>query len=278
MKKSITTLALVTTLVAGAAQAATSSSTAKSSAVAPRLLDRVSMSLTNVLYGPSVKEPLAAHQRDKADGSQKGDAVYIENVLGTSYKLTDKVAVGATVVYNFTPVGIDSSGNNELAAAYLKASNKSLISRGAYNLSGEARLYAPVSNTLIDSGYRTSVRLIQSQSLALGKSPFSLSLTTFEQAYLQAPSDGKKMLRFYVSPAVEAQLNKSLTAQLYYEADYSSKKGALSKITSDYLLSSGVSWDVTSRINLNPYLSVRPNDDFGLNTTTYNIAATWKLL
>src|SRR5690349_12000904 len=82
----LTILAITTS----SAMAADSASSASAEEVAPRLLDKLTASYTNVFYGPSISDPTSGQQPD-AWSQNTGGSLDTKNYLSLGYKFSPSV-------------------------------------------------------------------------------------------------------------------------------------------------------------------------------------------
>ncbi len=296
MKKSrgvlfgFTILALVASSVNTAKAEATPASTANTQAVAPRLLDKVSVSYANVFIGPALTDSSSGLQPNVDTGLADPSApLKLKNYLSTSYKLTDNTSASFTLYWINQARGLGMTLNDP----YFKVGNSKLLSLGNFNLTADVRLAVPVSQRSRDTGLLTYVMSKQVSSYEIPNSRFSLSLTTYAITNLYKDAinrnaqddDGNtvskpfKAFEFYAGTSVDYKILPTLSAGLFYEMAAHHPYGNVDSMNNDGTdLEPNVSWDITPAINLNPYLDIKTGNRIALDTTQIGFLFSWKLL
>jgi hypothetical protein len=297
MKKSITTLALATTLLAAGSAFADATPTNTSSTKAKNgILDRISASYTNVFYGPSVGTWDMKHMPDYTTGDAvMGQPLMSKNYLSLGYKVNNNLSLSGTFyTYSYyadslSPAGVVTRhAGVRLADSYVKATIPKAYHQGNFNLAVQALITAPLSDNSKATSRITFAAAKQLFSYEVPKSKMTLSLETYEEAHLYsnrhkaASVNGTYDLDFYTGPTVAYQLSPTVSVSALYEFETHRKVGAHGMdFDTNYMdIEPGVSWDITPRINLNPFLNLpvyTEGQTTNLNLKTTQICAVLAL-
>lgn len=282
LKKSSAILALATSLIAGSALADTDhTSTLSAKTVAPKLIDKLTISYLNVFYGPSIAEPIARVQPDSTTGAlDPSSPLLMKNYLSVGYKINDRLTLSPTAYWLWEPV---EPHTFTIRDPYVRLSNSKFLSSGKLNVAADVRLAAPVSEASRDVNRITTIASKQIATYELGK--VTAGVVTYGAFHLQTKSltsagKGAKNLEFYAGPNVEYKLLPTLSATLLYEVGMSHLQGAsLGSFNNDGTdLEPGLSWDITPSINFSPFLDFKTGQRVAADTTTLGAVLTWKLL
>jgi hypothetical protein len=268
----VSSAALAATTTAPAPAGSQTTATAESVAPAPKLIDSITASISGTFLGPSLAAMTG--NDDNVGASQTSDLngdvdkpINFEGAIAVGYKLTPSTKVSANMTFIAYPVRGEGV---ELLNPYLAISQSNMIKSGNYKLDGSMRVYAPTSEPSRLASQITAVRLIQSQGYSVGR--WSLVMDTFIQGSFFGEDIQKKdaatgliveqnaaaQLAAYVAPSLSYQITPTLAAVVYYEAV------ARHYANSDLIdwkpfgtnLNPGVSWDITPKVNFNPFLQL----------------------
>lgn len=276
----VATLALTTGLNAQADTtpantAATTTSTAE--AVAPSIREKLSLSYSNVFYGPSITGITSGKQPDADTGANTSPLLF-KNYLALGYKATSTISITPTIYFK-----VNNSGTNmlQMQDPYLRISNSKLLTIGNFNHYADIRLapgVTPVSTNANRLGFVVTKHV---STYSIPESKFTVGLTTIAQVnvYSQEKS-GQKNFEVYAGPNVEYQALPNLAIGLLYElAAHNARNKGLGNWNSDGTdLEPYLSWDITPSINFNPWLDIKTGNRIALDTTSFGAAFTWKLL
>jgi hypothetical protein len=116
----------------------------------------------------------------------------------------------------------------------------------------------------------TSLRA--SQSTSYSRNRWTLGVSTYERVFLYTSQSSKAPAKFelFAGPFVQYQLGKTTALTLNYSMDtvHAAKADFLdwsAGETSD--LSLGLSWDITPKVNFNPFLTIYPGGKITLDST-----------
>lgn len=256
-----------------AASAKTQSSTVNSSVSSvsiaqPRLLDNISVMAATSLGGPTVTDPTSL-------------ALYSENQIAMGYKLNATTGVGAAL--NFLAAQKDKGGLM-LLNPYIHAKKADLIKRGKFSMAGQARLYPSIMEDSRNKGIVAYTRLMTISNLDLGKSRASVGAVAFAQPYLynSKRANHANFAKFYLAPNMNYQIRDNIGVNLAFELVGANKHedGFLNMYeTGESCITPSLSWDLNSRVNLNPSLNIPAAAyDLDLKATSVNLAVSMKLL
>ncbi len=244
-----------TTTTTAAAPAATTTATAET--VAPRLVDKLSLTIAGAFSGPSVAS-ITGNSVNPAsvtvDGNGKEDRnIFMETTVRGGYKVTDAVTVAAAAVFNYTPV---RGQDVEFLDPYVRVSHSKLLT-GPVALSGDLRFYIPTSTGAISADRILGIRNTLSATYAVPNTRWTLGLDTILRGrfYGEGARAGAESVLAYASPNASFQITPTLAASAFAEFVAHTTNASLTDFSSlGTYFGPGLSWDVTPSINVNPYL------------------------
>jgi hypothetical protein len=272
MKKSSAILALATTLISGAALADSGTSTATATAVAPSVMSKITASYVGLYHGPGIKDPISSMQPDE-NGELSGQM--LESSIIGGYKLTNTITAGAYV--NFTSEVGKGTYLNDPA---LNIANSKMIDMGNFSMASHFRAYLPVTQASRDANQITQLRNLNILNYDVPKTKLSLGLITSERLYIYSSNtDGQRVARLYAGPMVNYQLTPTIAVGVLGEVESTYKRGAdfFSVADGAFDVEPNISWDVTPKINVNPYLNLYPTK-FSADSSSVGILLSAKIL
>jgi hypothetical protein len=292
MKKSvilggITTLALAMSLSAGAATPSSSTSVGK---VEPKLIDKITASYLNVLYGPAIMSPRegmgrfrAGYLPDTDSGANNTDSrVFTKNYLSLGYKLSDTLTVGPVAYWAWYPVGAQ---DYQIRDPYIKLGNSKFLSRGNLKMTADLRLAAPVAQNSRNNGMITYLMSKQITSYSIPSTRLTAGLTTYALARFHGTgtkgvaNEKRNDIEAYAGPSLDYQVASNLTAGVLYEVSAAHTVGQGFNFNNDGTnLEPNLNWDVTPNVNFNPWLDIAVGKRIAGDTTTFGAALTLKIL
>jgi hypothetical protein len=277
-KKMNLALALAALAISSAALAEETSTTSVQ-AVAPKLLDNVTMSYLGYLYGPTIGEGGSrTTDGDRGVTQNGGDFVNLDSQFKTGYKLNKDVTVAGT----FRWIHRVQGQSTIVKDAWLSAAHAHAVQRGNFNSAMDVRLYLPTSFGSQDRDLIAGLRFSQNNTLAIGD--LTAGIYTFERVdFTGGRGNGTRLFYLYAAPNAAYQISKTVAGTLWVDlAQYETMRGDALAFNYDAGAAAadvelGVSWDITPSINVNPYVQVVPTN-MRADSTTLNMILSAKLL
>lgn len=263
---------------AAAPASGTSTAAAPAAPEQTRFIDRLGVSYTGIYEGTSILAPLETHQPSATD-KVGGAPIDIRNLLGVSYRHSPSLTVSATA-FVMLLADLEKGGvTSQVRDPYVTVTMPNVINTSVFSYTTGVRYFAPVSTPSVDAGSLGTLRSSHVLSLQVPNSRFSLSWSNFAQVrLLNTSATGASELLVYTAPNLMYQVSPSVSVNVLYEALASMDRNTRGFISGGTDLEPGVSWDITPRINLNPYLDIKTSGDMRLETTSINAALSVRLL
>lgn len=223
-----------------------------------------------VLYGPPIQSISALQGRD-------GTPLNIRNFLSWSTRIDPETKLGITASWNWRPVfGQDLT----LRDPFLKIAKPSAWSSGDLEWYTDLRLHLPVTAASRQRDLWLGIQSFNSfdWSTSQGGAGIYASVRYNQLGALGVGDEWE----FYVAPHVhwQALSNVSVGALLEWGGGAPFEAESAGIIFSDgFSLEPGISWDVTRRLNLSPYLDIPlgSTQENGLPTqTTLGLTGSWR--
>ncbi len=245
----------------------------------PSWKDSLSSVLISNLAGPAVGN-LATSQPDSATGQlDTSSPIRTENTLLVGMRLANGASVGAAANFVYSPI---ADTGFQMQDPFISIS-KPLVNKKGYTLNSQLRAYAPVSDAAQAANLIGRARLVMIQNYTPSGSRWNVGLFSYAQSYVYNGNrtDGATRMKFLLEPSINYQIKPTLSAGLMYDmlARNRYDQPFFSFMTADETaLSPNVSWDVNSRLNLSPYLSIPTGKRIAADTSTINVLLSMRLL
>jgi len=239
----------------------------------------LSASLVSNIAGPAMSNP-GENQPDSATGNPDPTTpVRTENTFALGLRLANGASLGAAMNFGYTPVANTGFG---LQDPFLSI-RKPLLDKNGLSLLGQIRAYAPVSSASQAANQIGRVRFVMVQNYTPTNSRWSVGVTGYAQAYLYNGNraENATKLKVLAEPSINYQIKPNLTAGLMYDmlAKNRYDNSFFNFFEADETaLSPNVSWDVNSRLNLSPYISIPTGKRIAADTSTINLLLSMRLL
>lgn len=231
----------------------------------PEWQKNVSLTYFGLLDGPTVESEYN-QTPSSVDGNSLGTAYLYSSIKGR-YNINDNIQAYVNPRINMTAAGTNRVQWLNPRAGF---SHGSLISRGAFNLSGSLYAELPASEGGIDQKMIGAIGSGQTATFALGR--FTLGLGTEVRGYAYSQADAKRAAYFWAYPFVAFKASSLVSLELAYEYE-----GALNYGSADTLqdLSSTiqpqVGVNVTENWNVKTFAKVRPQAQDLTKTTSVGL-------
>ncbi len=283
----MTAAALAATLTSAAFADTTpteNSTTASADQVKPAgFADKIFANYYGIVAGPAIGD-ISVNTHDST-GATAG-TIGIDNRLTVGYKLDKKMSLG--IYTRLITTFPDDKGNTvALKNPGLKLSHSSILKSGNFNLSGSATLYAPVTASAIKNNMITGLALSQFSTIEIPGSRWTVIALTGQAAYAygaNAPYGSPTLLDgglfAYAGLNYQWKSNLSVVLTTGTSFDHVAGRGLDGFVrTADATdIEIGMSWDVTKKINLNPYLALFPVEGISANSTSIGMYVSAGLL
>jgi hypothetical protein len=242
-----------------------------------------SLRFDSIYFGASVTDI-------SSDGGD-ADRVFIRNMPQLGYFITPDLLVGAVTRIDLFPTHqVDYAFED----SYIRLQAPKLISRGAFNMLGDLRVYLPTAAYQQNNGEVFGIQTRVVPSWVIPNSRFTLAMVLYHQwtshsskvdtvdAYAKNAWDSE----IYAGPNISYQMTPTLALTALYELDgvqlantpfgsYISDTRSFNGYTD---FEPGLSWDVSPNVNISPFLNMYPGSDFSLDTTSINVWFSFKLI
>jgi hypothetical protein len=226
-----------------------------------------------IFYGPSVSKPTSFQATQ--DGVPEADKpVMLKNFLGLGYNLTDHVRVTPTAYWQWMPTG---GGAYSVQDPFLKLSDDAIFSTEEWNLYADLRYHVPTSAWSHATDVNGSVQSVQVLTFLPQGTRYMFGLLSSEREYFYGPKGQGNDVELYVGPNVNYQLTPSVQLTMLYELNavhiYGAKTNNIQGDGND--LEPGLSWDITPRVNVHPYLNLFPTS-LSLSNISVGMLLYWQ--
>lgn len=287
-------IAAVSGLVSATAfaqQANQTTVTAKKSTL-QEIQDRVNLSYTSLLYGPSIGQPLN-DMTPSEESVTGGGMVKIRNIIATAYVFENGWNIGPVIDFDW--IAVHDHGIN-WRNPFLKFQMPGLLRAqtpvGELSFTPDARLIAPVSNAAQGRSMLFAVASKQNLNWSIGNSPFSLSLTTYLQYnQFSVGQDGTftnsgtgehqgagSFLNYFGILGVNYQAASWAGVFAALELDGALTRKTFSLVDDGIFVDIGATFNPIAEISITPFIEVRPKNPNLIDGTSMHLDLTFNLL
>jgi hypothetical protein len=240
------------------------------------LLQRLSLSYLAIFYGPSLQNP---HRlQPKLSGEPDPDRpVNLRNFLNLGYAINQTLSLTGTAYWSYQPY---LEQKLTLQDPFIRLSDTSLFQMGNFNLYADLRVHFGTSASSRQNDQYFGVQTVEVATYVLPDSPLTLALYGALRGNVFGKHGNGYDLEMYLGPNINYQITPKLLATVLYEMRashiYGAKVGVLNNDGTD--LQPGVTWEMTPKFMINPYLNLLTGGKINLKTTTIGLMANWNLL
>ncbi|MBY0472551.1 hypothetical protein K2X30_15410 [bacterium] len=255
----------------------TSASTTSTDVARKSLKDYMVISYLGVLLGPRLGDPGNIYQPDGITGANDAKII-TKNYLDLLWKASPSLTVGPMIYWTFEPVAEKAFVMRDPA---IKFKTTPFIKTDSMTLTADLRVGLPLSQDARDTDRLTYVASLQTFNYDVPQSRWSLGVLAWERAFFYGGQGEKDStaLEFWVGPNVSYRLSPTVQLTYIYDFNYKSSKRDRYKTLSDTPdMEAGVSWDVSSKLNLNPVIHIPNEGEITLNKTSLVAYVVWKPL
>jgi hypothetical protein len=212
---------------------------------------------------------LGGHDTPASDGSSSSAVGLNNGFVAARYKVSAGNSVG--LVQNLTSTPLESKVAS-LGDAAVSLKNDSLFQRGAFNISSEELVYAPTSDSSRTASEVVAVRGVLTLNYNVPHSRVSIGSYSFAHGASysnasQAATAGSDEVFVYQAPYANYKLARNSALSLWVDLIQMHKKIHERGVSFDNMaVKPGYSWDVNSKVNLNPYVSFYPKNFIAATT------------
>jgi hypothetical protein len=243
----------------------------------PQWADKLSLFYIADMFGPAVGRVSSYQTNSNTGAIDRRTPINALNIFGVGYRISPLSRISVNQSMTYVPVGNDSVtlGDTMLAV------NRTLVQNGRLTLTGELREYLPTSNGAQNDNTILRTRAVMVGQYAPKDSRWSFATTGYAQHWLYGSEadTGQSRLKLMLEPAVNYRIGANLSAGLYYNMyALNSYNTSVFNFTPSTELHPNMSWDVNSRFNLTPYLTIPTGNRVALDTTTFNLQLSLQML
>lgn len=239
--------------------------------------DPIFLQYYGVLFGPGLKHT-SAYQPTPSGGVDRNFPVQMKNFLGLGYQFTDSISLTPTAYWVWRPV---MGQNLTLMDPFIRLANTQLINTHHFNLYGDLRVHFGVSSHSRQNDYITGFQTFQALSFVPDEDgQVILSLYGSARYNVFGKQGRGSDVELYLAPHLSVQVVPSIAFTLLYEMQavhpFGARVGTLDNDGTDLQL--GVAWELSPTVNLNPYVNVYPGDTLSLESSSFGMTLSWKMI
>ena len=237
--------------------------------------DRVYANYYGILYGPSVGDPTSFQPTPQ--GKRSNIPVYVRNYGTFGYALDNFFALSATAYWIYVPV---RGQQLIMRDPYLRLAMNDIISNESWNYYADVRFHAPVSEVSRDADLVAGLQTFHVLTYTVPNSRFTVGTYGSARMNLFGSRGNGNDLEVYLGPNAAYKITPTVSATMLYEMSLSHGYGNEAFIfTNDGTdLQPGISWDITPKLNVNPYLNIYTGDQVSTRSTSVGMTLSWLFL
>ena len=232
---------------------------------------------TNILYGPSIKNPSSFIPTSSGDPDLMRP-IFMKNFLSASYGIDQNWAITATAYWWYRPVLGQSLTMQD---PFVRVSDASVFhTKWGMNLYSDVRVHMGVTAPARAANYITGFQNFNYLTFQPDNGRFIFALRASERYNVFAKKGYGTDAEFYLAPEVNYRVSAKFAATLLYEMGADHQYGdRMSYYTNDGTdLEPGIEWDPTPDIVVNPYLTVLTGGKVNLASTSVGMFFSWSFL
>ena len=247
-----------------------------SSASSPGVLDKIVVKYWGLYSGPSITTP-SGYTTDSS-GNRNKKPQNLDDLLTAGYQVNPGLRLGVGLPFNLYPA---ANAGAMTKSVYVGVIDAKLIQAGAFSMHTDFRVYTPIGDMASTQNVRSGFRASQISLYPVSGTPLTLGCYNYTRTWIYGPNGTgyRNDFEFYVSPFANYQLTRTLSATVWSDVVQESHQfgtpWALNNLPMD--VQPGVKWDITSRINVNPFLNFIPAN-LTMNSTAVGMVLNAQLL
>ncbi|HAR42337.1 MAG TPA: hypothetical protein DCS07_06850 [Bdellovibrionales bacterium] len=237
----------------------------------------LTVNYSSIFYGPALKGGDIGYVPHPDGGSDFEKPIQMKHFLGLGMDINRDLSVAAVTYFLWQPLNQERWATYD---PYLKMSHERIVQMGNFKLYADLRFHVPVSESSREAHLQGGLQSVQVATYDAPDSRWTFNLYGSARTNFFGKKGYGSDLELYLGPNVVYQLAPTVGLTLLYEMSgshrYGDKPGILRNDGTD--LEPGVTWDVTPRLNVNPYLNFYPGNRLAWDTTSVGMLLNWKLL
>lgn len=237
-----------------------------------KIMDRMSVTFAGTYYGNSAGQIANPYMPNEygVTSRKASNTMFFDNVLPMLYKINDSgLVAGASFNTMYSPV---IGRGVTIKDPYVKIGHKKLITNGGFSFGADLREYIPISTDAHNKNRQSMLRSVQYTNYDVPNSKWSFNCISSAYRFIYGENGGSDDPKWYgvINPNVNYQVLSKLGIWGGYEMDFFHANGDAGPFrwnNDGTYLYLGLSWDVTSKFNFSPYLSVRPGGAVNADST-----------
>jgi hypothetical protein len=252
----------------------------------------LSLRLDSIYYGASLNHMSAVDTpNDSSSDGGGSNRVYIRNYPNMAYGIAPNLILGAVGRFDYDPL---QQQDYKWKDSYVHLFSPQWIGRGNVSVTADFRVYAPLAAASRRTGEIVGLQTRFVPSYQVPGSRFTFGLILYQQFTardgrsdtINAFTANATTSELYAGPNVSYQLSPTVALTCLYEMDAVRLTGdPFFHYISDTHSNNGYTdlepalhWNVTSNIDLTPFLNLYPGSNFSLDTTSFNLWLALKVL
>jgi hypothetical protein len=235
----------------------------------------LSISYLAIFYGPSVTSPNSF--QPGLDGTpDRTSPLLVKNFAGIGYDLDENFQVSASAYWAWWPV---LGQQLQMRDPFLRVADSHLVRSGGFNLYTDLRFHFGVSSISRYFDQLWGVQTFQAATYEIPETRLTVGLYNSVRANFFGGQGLGSDLELYFTPNATYQLapTVALTTLLEFNGSHTFGDRPFLFVNDGTDLEPGVSWDITQKLNFNPYLHL-PLSNVALNTTSVGFMLYWRML
>ena len=242
----------------------------------PSFFQRFGMSYFGVLFGPALRNA-TAYQPTPFGTPDKTKPIIMKNFLSLSYGISENIAASVTGYWIWQPV---LGQQIYWQDPFVRLSYNSIFNSGGWNLYGDIRIHPSLTSISRQNQLYLGVQSFQALTYEFSGTRLMLGLYASERTNFFGPKGYGSDFEFYLAPNLMYQISPTVAFSLLYEAQafhrFGDKVGRWYNDGSG--LEPGLTWQVTPRVTLNPYLHISTGGIINMKSTSFGMWLNWVLL
>ena len=235
------------------------------------------LNYTNVLYGPSLKNP-SSYQPQTDGNPDLSRPVYMKNFLSATYGINENWAITGTGYWLYRPV---LGQQLILQDPFVRLSDASVFrTKWGMNLYSDARVHFGVTSESRSADFYTGLQNFNYLSYQPDEGRFVFGLRASARYNFFGRRGSGNDTEFYLAPEANFRMAPKWALTLLYEMGASHLYGDPNdRVGNDGTdLQPGIEWDPTPDIVVNPYVTMLTGGKVNLSSTSVGMFFTWSFL
>lgn len=229
-----------------------------------------------IFYGPSVSNP-TYYQVSPNGQLDTTRPIFMKNFLTVGYNLNDTWAVAATGWWTTAPI---QGQGFILQDPQARIANNSIFHTDEFNWYGDVRAHFPVTYASRELDELAGIQTFHYLSYTGVGSRWTYSLALSARYNIYGNQGSGDDVELYAAPGINFQMTPTFALTCLYEVGanhlYGEVPGVLNNNGTD--LEPGISWQILSAVNFNPYLTLFPGNSLNWRSTSVGATLSWIMM